>query len=97
MYLRERPDVILMDMMMPVMDGLDATKAIRKIENETGVRQVPIIALTANALQSHEEACLEVGMDDFLSKPIRKQALLDALHQWTEDRDSAEPQNKLEA
>ncbi|MCG7625403.1 response regulator [Epibacterium sp. Ofav1-8] len=83
MYRDAQPDLVLMDMMMPIKDGLEATEEIRTIEQEASLRRVPIIALTANALQSHEAACRAVGMDDFLSKPIRKQALLDTLHKWT--------------
>ena len=97
MYLRGEPDLILMDMMMPVMDGLEATEEIRRLENEGDQPHVPIIALTANALQSHEEACLEVGMDDFLSKPIRKQALLETLHKWYDVRADAAPARQVEA
>ncbi|KUP91900.1 response regulator [Tritonibacter horizontis] len=82
MYQALRPDLVLMDMMMPVKDGLEATEEIRRIEGAIGATRVPIIALTANALQSHETACRAVGMDDFLSKPIRKQALLETLHKW---------------
>ncbi|NHM18878.1 response regulator [Tritonibacter mobilis] len=97
MYLRDEPDLILMDMMMPVMDGLEATEEIRRLESEGDQPHVPIIALTANALQSHEEACLEVGMDDFLSKPIRKQALLETLHKWYDVRADAAPARQVEA
>ena len=83
------PDVILMDMMMPVMDGLDATREIRKFELDQGRRRVPIVALTANAMPSHEDACLSAGMDDFLSKPIRKAELLKALKRWSPDASEA--------
>lgn len=70
----ERPfDIILMDMHMPIMGGLDAAKEIRR--QEVG-RRTPIIALTANALQEDRDACFEAGMDDFLSKPFEPSVLL---------------------
>ena len=83
LYRQVQPDLVLMDMMMPVKDGLEATEEIRRHEANNHLKRVPIVALTANALKSHETACLEVGMDDFLSKPIRKQALLETLHKWS--------------
>ena len=83
LYRTVQPDIVLMDMMMPVKDGLEATEEIRRFEDLSARPRVPIIALTANVMQSHEEACRAVGMDDFLSKPIRKQALLDALAKWS--------------
>ncbi|MBO9474170.1 response regulator [Shimia sp. R10_1] len=73
-------DVILMDVSMPVMGGLEATRAIRRFETARGWSRCKIVALTANAQPSDEEACLAAGMDDFLSKPFRKRALLDALN-----------------
>lgn len=76
------PDVILMDMQMPIMDGLEATQRIREQEkiNQHG-KHTPIVALTANAMQSDREKCLAVGMDAFLSKPFNAQTLLDVLDQ----------------
>ncbi len=67
-------DVILMDMMMPVMDGLEATRHIRA--KETAGSRIPIVAMTANAMESDRERCLEAGMDDYISKPIKAQELL---------------------
>ncbi|MGB1208836.1 MAG: response regulator, partial [Paracoccaceae bacterium] len=69
------PDLILMDLSMPVLGGLEATRLIRQFENETKKSACRIVALTANAQPSDVEACLSVGMDDFLSKPFRKSDL----------------------
>ncbi|MER3414743.1 MAG: hypothetical protein C4297_00820 [Gemmataceae bacterium] len=67
---RQPFDVILMDLQMPDMDGLDATRAIRKLEEGSG-RHTPIIALTAHALKGDKERCLQAGMDGYLAKPLR--------------------------
>jgi signal transduction histidine kinase/CheY-like chemotaxis protein len=80
--LKHRPDAILMDIQMPVMDGLQATVLIRQHEQGSALAATPIIALTANALDSDREKCLQVGMNDFLSKPCEVQVLLDKLAQW---------------
>ncbi len=74
-------DIILMDMQMPVMDGLTATQQIRLLSN---IKQPYIIALTANAFSEDQQACLAVGMDDFLSKPIDFQKLKRALLGYTQ-------------
>jgi CheY-like chemotaxis protein len=68
-YAHAHFDVVLMDVMMPDLDGLEATRAIREHER-TGARRTPIIALTASAMKGDVERCLEAGMDDFLSKPL---------------------------
>ena len=73
-------DVVLMDMQMPEMDGLEATRAIRNLAGERA--RTPIIAMTANALESDQKRCLEAGMDDYLAKPIDPKALHEKLAQW---------------
>jgi CheY-like chemotaxis protein/HPt (histidine-containing phosphotransfer) domain-containing protein len=74
-------DVVLMDMMMPVMDGLEATRHIRARETD---RHVPIVAMTANAMDADRDRCIEAGMDEYLSKPIKAQELQAMLRRVTE-------------
>jgi signal transduction histidine kinase/CheY-like chemotaxis protein len=74
-------DVVLMDCQMPVMDGYAATRTIRKRDAATGRHQL-ILAVTANALAGDRQRCLEAGMDDYLAKPIKPQALLDKIEEW---------------
>jgi PAS domain S-box-containing protein len=74
-------DVVLMDMHMPEVDGLAATRAIREAERATG-RHVPIIALTANALERDRQACIDAGMDDYLAKPLELEPLHAMLQRW---------------
>lgn len=75
-------DLIFMDIQMPEMDGYEATTAIRKNESVTG-KHTPIIALTANAAEDDKNACLKVGMDDFLTKPIRTENLYWCVYKYT--------------
>ena len=71
--------LIFMDCSMPIMDGISATKEIRKSELASGRRETPIIALTANTLPKDRALCKEAGMNGFLAKPIRKAELLLAI------------------
>jgi len=72
-------DAILMDCMMPEVDGLQATQEIRAAE---GASHVPIIAMTALAMPGDRERCLAAGMDDYLSKPVRLETLGAVMHRW---------------
>lgn len=73
------PDLIFMDISMPVMDGLTATREIRRRERIKATREIPIIALTANAMAEDERRCLSAGMTEYLSKPVRKVDILNFL------------------
>ena len=73
--------LVLMDCQMPVMDGYEATVAIRRREQQ-GAPRVPIVALTAHAMESNRERCLSIGMDDFVTKPITAGQLKQVLDDW---------------
>ena len=77
-----RFDVVLMDCHMPVMDGYEASLALREVERLSGARPVPIVALTANALEGARDRCLAAGMNDHLAKPFTREQLVDALRRW---------------
>ncbi|MEI7611962.1 MAG: response regulator [Betaproteobacteria bacterium] len=81
-----RFDLVLMDMMMPVMDGVEATRQIRAAELAASSPRLPIIAMTANAMQGDRESCLNAGMDDYLSKPIKSDELMKMLAKHTADQ-----------
>ena len=75
-------DIVFMDCQMPVMDGFRAAILIREFESQRSIRRTPIVALTANALKGDRDRCIEVGMDDYLSKPVRPESLNAVLRQW---------------
>lgn len=78
---QETYDLILMDVQMPILDGLEATRTIR-ISEGSSLDKVVIVAMTANAFEVESQACMEAGMDDYLPKPVSQKALGDMLHKW---------------
>jgi CheY-like chemotaxis protein len=86
---QERFDAILMDCLMPEMDGFEATRELRRREAATGQRRTPVIALTASALASDRERCAQAGMDDFLTRPIHGHNLQATLDRWLRTKDDA--------
>jgi CheY-like chemotaxis protein len=80
MYQKNIYDLILMDIQMPIMDGIEATKNIRKLEKENNRSAIKIMAVTAFALERDKEQCLNAGMDEFLSKPFKPNELLSLIH-----------------
>lgn len=81
---RQQFDVILMDCMMPVLDGYEATKQIRRIEAASRNARTSIIALTASAIQGDRERCLAAGMDDYVSKPFTMPFLIETIGRWVD-------------
>ena len=82
LFEQERPQLVLMDALMPVMDGFEAARRIRRAEQ--GGREVPIIAVSAHATHAMFEQCLDAGIDDCLAKPLTRQSLAAALLRWIE-------------
>ncbi len=78
-------DLVFMDLQMPEMDGLEATRRIRDPQSSVINHNIPIIAMTANAMQGDRERCLKAGMNDYLSKPVNPQTLSDVLNRWLAD------------
>ncbi|HPS93509.1 MAG TPA: response regulator, partial [Deltaproteobacteria bacterium] len=101
---RKRYDLVLMDIQMPVMDGFKATRMIRDHEKRLGreqsfgcsepVRGVPIIAMTAHAVKGFRERCLGVGMDDYITKPLKRQDLLGIIEKWSGQPSDAFPREE---
>ena len=77
-----RPDLLLMDVQMPVLDGIQATQRIRQLEQEASLPRLPIIALTAGAFEDDRESCIAAGMDDFMTKPVSMKILKPLLAKW---------------
>ncbi len=82
-YMKNHFHIVLMDIQMPVMGGLETARKIREAEKITG-RHIPILALTANAMKGDREKCLDAGMNDYLSKPVNKASLLKKIDQLTD-------------
>ena len=83
-------DLVLMDCQMPVIDGYAATREIRRHEGDDGVR-VPIVAMTANAMEGDRDLCLAAGMDDYLAKPITSEAIDEILARWLPSEENGVP------
>jgi CheY-like chemotaxis protein len=84
-------DIVFMDVQMPEMDGLEATRAIRA----SNKKQPVIIALTANVMQGDQEECLRAGMNDYLSKPLKLEELIMMLEKWYVQKENMEKDNPL--
>ena len=89
-------DLIFMDCQMPEMDGFEATREIRKIETQNDLIATPIIAFTANAMKGDREKCLAAGMSDYISKPIKVEAMEEIFLKWLANKVTAPalPQDK---
>ncbi len=89
-----RPDLVFMDVSMPVLDGLEATKEIREFETSHKISRTPIIGATAHVMDEDRQKCRQAGMDDYMSKPIRKDIIVGMLYKWTTKRGLAEAEKK---
>ena len=103
-FKNKKYDLILMDIQMPVMDGYEATKAIRRLENDLKrpgragasekTESIPIIAMTGHAVTGYKEKCLRVGMDDYMTKPLGRKNLLAMVRRWTREIDDCRLKNE---
>ena len=88
-------DLVFMDCQMPVMDGYQATRALRQRERQNGLPRLPVIAMTANAMAGDRQKCLDAGMDDYLSKPIKKDLLQETIQRWLKRRQQTRPGERM--
>ena len=77
-------DLIFMDCNMPEMDGFEATRLVRQMEHHNNTDKTPIVAFTAYAMQGDDQKCYDAGMDDYITKPVKKQAMISVLNKWLE-------------
>ncbi|HYH12223.1 MAG TPA: response regulator, partial [Thermomicrobiales bacterium] len=89
----DRHALVFMDVQMPEMDGFTATRLIRKAEMRSG-RHIPIVAMTANAMEGDRDACLAAGMDDYLSKPVSRDKLREVLERWMPEVEDHQEANR---
>jgi two-component system, sensor histidine kinase and response regulator len=89
-YASQAFDLVLMDVQMPEMDGLEATQAIRHIEKQSG-RRTPIAAMTAHAMQGDRQRCLDAGMDEYIAKPVRAKVLFETIGKLVGERAAVAP------
>lgn len=82
LFSRNDVHLVLMDVMMPGMDGFEATQNIRKFEDEMERAQTPIIAVTAHIQPSEQHRCIQAGMNDYIPKPVKAQKLIDTIKLW---------------
>ncbi|MBO6816101.1 MAG: response regulator [Rhizobiaceae bacterium] len=85
-----QPRMVLMDVSMPEMNGKEATIAIRQFEEANNLARTPIVGVTAHALKGDKESCLEVGMDDYLSKPVSPNRMVEKVNQWLQHSKKSE-------
>ncbi len=94
-FAANRPDLVLMDLSMPVVNGLECTNMIRQLEQKEGGCRCPIIALTANAMVGDREQCIEAGMDDFLTKPVILEQVKVMLDRWFDGHSSQDTKSAV--
>ncbi|WNH10491.1 response regulator [Thalassobellus suaedae] len=87
LFKKDKPDFILMDVQMPIMNGYEATAKIREIENtlflnQKSYKSIPIIGITAGIMRDEKTKCLEAGMNDFMAKPIINNIFISLIRKW---------------